>query len=153
MLFQSGRRTFRRPAQHQLPLRHELIAHPRPDLELPKVANLGQLFGLEQNLFLRSDGSEKLHCPDGGEQKKRRRIFRKTGSGGDAGGLGERFRQDNPGDERIAGKMAGEQCIVGSEDRRALGVSARFAGEQLPNEYERRPMGEKSDKGQVISDG
>ena len=146
VLFQSCGRTFRRAAEHQLSFGHHSIANARADLELPKLTDLRQFFSFEQNLFFRPNRAEKFHPANPREQKERPRIFGKTGSARDAGGLGERLSQDNTGNERIIGKMAGENRIAGRENRRALGALARLAVAHLPNENERRTMRKESDE-------
>ena len=152
VLFQSCGRTFRRAAEHQLSFGHHSIANARADLELPKLTDLRQFFSFEQNLFFRPNRAEKFYPANPREQKERPRIFGKTGSARDAGGLGERLSQDDTGDERITGKMAGENRIVGRKNRRALGVLARLAVAHLPNENERRTM-RKARQGRCFSHG
>ena len=141
-----GGRTSRRQAEHELSFRDHLPAHAGLRFELPKLADLRQLFRAQQDLFLRPHRREKLHRANGGEQEKRPRIFRKSRGGSDPGRLRERFRQDHAGDERIAREMASEHRIVAREARRALRELARLAVEQLPNENERRPMRKRGDE-------
>ena len=84
----------------------------------------------------------KFHGADGGEQEKRTLVFGKPGGRSDPGGLGQRFGQDDTGNERISREMTGKHRVVAREKSGALRLLARFATKQLPNENKRRPVGE-----------
>ena len=134
------------PGEDQLSFRHDPIADARPRLELPELTDLSQLLRVQQNLFFRARGREKLHRADSRKEKERLLAFRKSRGARDSGSLGKRFGQDHARDERITRKVAGEHRIVAREARGAFGEMPRFATKQLPNEHERRAMGKGSDE-------
>jgi len=136
-------------AENKLPFGNRLSADVGCHFELPETIILRQLFGPQKDLSFGPHGAEKLHSTDGCEQKCRPRIFRKTRGSGDPRGLRERLGQNNSRDDWIFRKVAGEDWVVVGENSRTFGGLARFAAEQLPNEYERRAMGQL---GEVISD-
>ena len=133
-----------RQVQHQLPFCDHFPADAGLRFELPKLADLCQLFRTQQDLFLGPHRRQKLHRADGREQEEGPFTFRKSRGGCDPGGLRQRFRQDHARDERISREVAGEHWIFVREERQALGELAGFAAQQLPNENERRPVRKRS---------
>jgi hypothetical protein len=99
-----------------LTFRNWFSSHACRDLELPQIARLGQLLGLQQDLALRTHGGKEFHPADGGEQEERSRLLWKSRRGRDPGSLREGLGQNNPGNEGIAGEMTGKDRVVVREN-------------------------------------
>ena len=54
--------------------------------------------------------------------------------------LRQRLSENDPGDERVAGKMPGKHRIVARKPVLHSPASARIAAENFPNEDERGPV-------------
>ena len=130
----------RRPREHQLPFGHGRAVHGRLNRKLQQVAHLRQSLRLQKNFIRWARRAREFHAADGGKQKARFTIFCLSCAGGDAGGLRQRFSQDDAGDERIPGKMPGKHRIIHGESSAAFGGFSRNDREQLPHKNERRAM-------------
>lgn len=122
-------------AQHDHAFRDNFAADARGDFELPERADYGDFAREERDLLGGPHRTEEFHPADGREPEGATGL-----AGGDAGSLGERFGEDDAGDERIAGKMTTKERLIG---RKGLGALRAFAGNQrphFPDENERRAM-------------
>lgn len=112
------------------------------DVELEEAGDFGGFGGGEFDGGVRRDGSEEFHLADGGEMKGLAGL-----AGGDAGGLGSGFGEDDAGDKGVAGEMAAEEGLGGGEMPGADGELAGVKIEDGIDEDEGLPVGEAAANG------
>lgn len=97
--------------------RNDLPFDRRLDFELQQFIDLRELLRAQPDLLAGTYGCEKFHPANGRQKEERPRVSGVGGSGCDACGLSERFRENDAGHKRIAGEMSGENRVVGVESR------------------------------------
>ncbi len=151
MLFRP-RREIRRYAQDELAFRDPHAFYSGIYLKLHQVVHLRQSFGAKVDLFSRSDGTKEFHAPNRGKKKQRLCTLRATRRRRDAGRLRERLGQDDAGNQRIIGKMTGEDRIIRGKRRCGFRERARGALDQFAHEDKRRSM-RQTEKRRLVSHG